>query len=87
MKLISELKLKPGYLSGDIFAAVKNKYGINKSEIESFEIVKESIDSRKKPDIYYVINLCRDSVRLSWSRENALAKGKKTSRNFGKAAN
>lgn len=57
MKLISELKLKPGYLSEDIFAAVKNKYGINKSEIESFEIIKESIDSRKKPDIYYVLNL------------------------------
>ncbi len=60
MKLFSELKVKPGYKKEDIFAALQKKYGVFSNEIEDFEIVKESIDSRKKPEIYYSLNVAAE---------------------------
>ena len=57
MKLLTELKVKIGYTDVDIFQAIQKKYNIFKNEIEKFEIVKESLDSRKKPDIFYSLNV------------------------------
>lgn len=57
MKLLTELKVKVGYNETDIFQAIQNKYKIFKNEIESYEIVKESLDSRKKPNIFYCLNI------------------------------
>ena len=56
MKLLTELKVKPNYTENDIYDAVKKQYHILRDEILSFEIVKESIDSRKKPDIVIKLN-------------------------------
>lgn len=57
MKLLTELKVKIGYNELDIYQAIQKKYNILKNEIEKFEIVKESLDSRKKPDIFYSLNV------------------------------
>ena len=57
MKLLTELKVKIGYTEADIFQAIQKKYNILKNEIETFEIVKEGLDSRKKPDVFYVLNM------------------------------
>ena len=57
MKLLTELKVKIGYKKEDIFAAVRKKYGVFADEIESFEIVKEGLDCRKKPDVFYSLNI------------------------------
>ncbi len=57
MKLLTELKVKIGYSEADIFQAIQKKYNIFKNEIEKYEIVKESLDSRKKPDVFYVLNV------------------------------
>ena len=51
MKLLTELKVKPQYKESDVFDAVRKKYGVFQNEIESLEIVRESLDSRKKPNI------------------------------------
>ena len=60
MKLLTELKVKVGYSTQDIYSAIRKKYGVFQDEIERFEIVKESLDSRKKPDIFYSLNIAVD---------------------------
>jgi hypothetical protein len=57
MKLLTELKVKMNYNNDDIFGAIEKKYHIFRDEIENFEIVKESIDSRKKPNVFIVLNV------------------------------
>lgn len=57
MKLLTELKVKIGYTQKDILLAIRKKYGVFDNEIENFEIVKESLDSRKKPDVFYSLNV------------------------------
>ncbi len=57
MKLLTELKVKIGYSEIDIYQAIQKKYNIFKNEIEKFEIVKESLDSRKKPNVFYSLNV------------------------------
>lgn len=57
MKLLTELKLKFGYKKEDIFLAIKKKYNLFAEEIAAFEIVKESLDARKKPDIFIKLNV------------------------------
>ena len=52
MKLLSEIKVKIGYNSDDVFLGIRKKYGIYPDEILNWEIVKESIDARKKPDVF-----------------------------------
>lgn len=57
MKLLTELKVKPNYKENDIYDAVKKQYHIFRDEIIFLEIVKESIDSRKKPNIVIKLNV------------------------------
>lgn len=57
MKLLTELKVKPNYTEKDIYDAVYKQYHIFRDEIISYEIVKESIDSRKKPNIIFKLNI------------------------------
>jgi uncharacterized FAD-dependent dehydrogenase len=57
MKLVEELKLNIGYSEEDIFEAISKKTSIKKEEIEDFVIVRESIDARRKPDIFYTLNV------------------------------
>ena len=60
MKLLSEIKVKIGYGENDIFDAIQKKYRIFRHEIEKYEIVKESLDSRKKPNIVISLNIAAD---------------------------
>ena len=57
MKLLTEIKVKPNYNETDIYNAIFKKYGVTKAEIEEFEIVRESLDSRKKPDLVMSLNI------------------------------
>ena len=57
MKLLTELKVKSNYTEKDIYDAVKKQYHIFRDEIIFYEIVKESIDSRKKPNIVIKLNI------------------------------
>ena len=71
MKLLTELKVKIGYDKSDIFHAIRKKYGVFENEIERFEIVKESLDCRKKPDIFYSLNV---AVAVKNNAKKKLAK-------------
>ncbi len=57
MKLLTELKVKPNYRKEDVLLAIQKKYRVFDDEIETFEIIKESLDCRKKPDIFYSLNV------------------------------
>jgi len=60
MKLLSEIKVKIGYNSNDVLLAIRKKYNIFADEIIKWEIVKESIDARKKPDVFMKLNIAVD---------------------------
>lgn len=70
MKLLTELKVKFGYTKQDIFLAINKKYDLFADEIINYEIVKESLDARKKPDIFIKLNVAIDV------KKHALAKVK-----------
>ena len=57
MKLLTELKLKPNYSKIDIFNAIYKKYGLRQDDIEDYDIVRESLDARHKPDIFIKLNV------------------------------
>jgi uncharacterized FAD-dependent dehydrogenase len=69
-----QLKMKPGYSIEDVRQKLAACLRISLQEIRQLEILKESIDARKKPDIYYVL-----SVAFACDREQELLKkyGKK----------
>jgi len=54
---ICEIKLKTGESIDRLPAKVEHRLHLPKGSVESLRIVKESIDSRKKPEIYRVFNL------------------------------
>ena len=60
MKLLTELKVKLNYTEADVLFAVRKKYSLFADEIQRWEIVKESIDARKKPDIFMKLNIAVD---------------------------
>ncbi|MBR3885894.1 MAG: hypothetical protein IKJ33_05515 [Clostridia bacterium] len=57
MKLVPEIKVKIGYNSNDVLLAIRKKCNIFAEEILKWEIVKESIDARKKPDVFVKLNV------------------------------
>ena len=57
MKLLTELKVKLDWTEKDMFDAIKKAYGIFPDEIERFEVVRESLDARKKPDVVVKLNV------------------------------
>lgn len=71
MKLLTEIKVSVNYTELEIFNAIRKKYNVFKDEIEFYEIVKESIDSRKKPNIFKCLNL---AVRVKKSALKKVAK-------------
>ncbi len=60
MKLINELKLKLDHSRQDLLNALSKKIQIPINKIKNFEIVKQGIDARKKPNVVYVYNLAVD---------------------------
>lgn len=57
MKLLTEIKVDFNYSEKELFKAIQKKYNLFENEIESYEIVKESIDSRRKPHIFKNLNI------------------------------
>ena len=57
MKLLTEVKVKLGYKECDIFDGIYKKYGLKRTDILRYEIVRESLDARKKPNIIISLNL------------------------------
>lgn len=54
---VNQIKLRPGHSDKDLEQAVLNKLKLNTGTKLSIKIVKKSIDSRKKPDIYYIYSV------------------------------
>lgn len=71
MKLLSELKVPVNYIKDDIFVAIKKKYGLSEADIETYEIIKESLDARKKPDVFMSLNI---AVNVKKQAEKKLSK-------------
>ncbi len=72
MKLLTELKVKINYTKDDILASIKKKYNIFADEIVSWEIVKESIDARKKPDVFMKLNVAVDVKKMALKKTSTL---------------
>ena len=71
MKLLTEIKVCLKHTNKDIFEAIRKKYGVFEHEIEKFQIVRESLDCRKKPNIVVSYNI---AVELKNSAKNKLKK-------------
>lgn len=69
---VNQMKLRPGYDNQDVFAKLVKTLRCSKDEIKSFQILKESIDARKKPDIMMSL-----SVAVSLSNEEKFLKKNK----------
>ena len=73
MKLLTELKVRFGYGNEDILNAIKKKYGIFADEILDYDIIRESLDARQKPNIFMKLNV---AVDVKKSAEKKLFKEK-----------
>lgn len=73
MKLLTELKVGLKYKEKDIFDAIQKKYHIFASEIEQFEIVKESLDCRKKPNVVISLNVAVTLTKKAQNKAKKLA--------------
>ena len=57
MKLLQSLRVEIGYTAEDLKCAVAKKVGIKPQDITKIEIVKESLDARRKPNVFYNLNV------------------------------
>ncbi len=60
MKLIKELKMSPGFSNDELINKIVKKLNISKEGILRFEILKQGIDARKKPNVFIVLNVAVD---------------------------
>ena len=51
---IGQLKLQPNHTENDLLQKIAKTLRISESEIANYQIKKQSIDARKKPDLKYV---------------------------------
>ncbi len=74
MLIINQLKVSINDNTDDLSNAISKKLRVNKEDILNFEIIKRSIDARKKHDIYFVyrvfVNIKNESNTLSKSIVN-----------------
>lgn len=54
---IEQIKMPVGFCDDDIKKVVAKKLGILISDIKEMIILKQAIDARRKPDIFYVLNV------------------------------
>ncbi len=66
---INQLKVHPGFSNQDVFAKIVKTLKCQKEDVETFQIIKSSIDARKKPDIFYSL-----TVAVSVKNEGKLLK-------------
>ncbi|MEG1536571.1 MAG: FAD-dependent monooxygenase, partial [Clostridia bacterium] len=57
---VNEIKLPICYSDGDVVNALSYTLRVRPSDITHFEVVKRSIDSRKKDDIHYTLSIAVD---------------------------
>ena len=51
---IGQLKLKPNHTNQQLLAKITQTLRVSSEEILDYQIVKQSLDARKKPDLFYV---------------------------------
>ncbi len=69
---VSQLKLRPGHSMKDLETEIRRRLRLRPEEEMHFEILRQSVDARKKPDLFYVYTV---SVSLSGpAREQKLLK-------------
>ena len=64
---LEQISLPVKYTEKDIIKQITNKLKIKNTDVLDFEILKLSIDARKKPDIKYIVSL---GVKLKDDLEN-----------------
>lgn len=62
MLRIQQLKLPPDHSEKDLIHAVRKSLRISENQSFSHEIIRRSIDARKRPDIYYVYTVDVDGL-------------------------
>ena len=67
MLRIEQLKLRPDHAEKDLENAIRKSLRLRDSQPFSYEIIRQSVDARKKPDIYYVY-----TVDVKCSHENQI---------------
>lgn len=72
MKIVTQIKLNVGYNKEDIYNYLRKNYKLTKNEIILLEIVKESIDCRKKPNIYYSVNVAIEVIDKAKNKVKSL---------------
>ena len=73
MITIQQLKLPPDHSRQDLKRAVAKILGLSKEQSFSFEIIRQSVDARKKPDIFYVYTV---DVTVSGDEKKILKKNR-----------
>lgn len=68
MKLLTELKVKFNYGEKDVFSEIKRKYRLFADEIIAWEVVKESIDARKKPEVFIKLNVAVETKPFAYKK-------------------
>ena len=58
MLLINQIKLKPYYTYDDLKKKVSAHLKVFETEIKRLQILRISVDARRKPDIYWVLSVC-----------------------------
>ena len=69
---IGQLSLLPNHTESDLLQKIAKTLHVSKDEISKYEIRKQSIDARKKPDIKYIY-----TVDVEVTREQAVLKRQK----------
>lgn len=64
-----QLKMQPGYTKEDILQRIAGHLHIPKDGVRELTILRESIDARRKPDVFYTL-----SVAFSCDREREILK-------------
>ena len=70
MKLIEGLKLDIGYTQVDLLNAISEKLGINVKDISKYQILKEGLDARRKPNVHYVLNVAIETDKTNSATKN-----------------
>jgi len=55
MLLVNQIKVRPDYKKEDVIRKLSQILKVSASDIVDYKIVKQSIDARKKPDVFYVL--------------------------------
>lgn len=72
MLRIQQLKLRPDHTGEDLENALRKNLRLSREHKFSYEIIRQSIDARKKPDIFYVY-----TVDVNCAQESKILKNNK----------